>query len=80
MGSLYIGAIAKAWVNLEHLMVERPVRKHEEEMPQNFAVRKLKRSHLQPERFLFIWQNRNERHSSPLDKLCTNTSFRRTPI
>lgn len=60
-------------------MVERPVRKNEEEMPRKLAVRELKQSHLQPEKFLFIWRNRNESHSSLLDKLCTNTSFRNTP-
>lgn len=60
-------------------MVERPVRKHKEEMLRKFAVWELKQSHLQPEKFPFIWQNSNESHSSLLDKLCTNTSFRNTP-
>lgn len=79
MGTLYIGAVVKAWVSLEHLMmVERPARKHEEEMPKELALRELKQSHLQPKKFLFIRENRNESHSSLLDKLCTNTSFRNT--
>lgn len=60
-------------------MVDRPARELEEEMPRKFAVWELKESHLQSEKFFFIWQNRNKSHFSLLDKLCTHTSFRSTP-